>query len=154
MRMPEGKTRAELRAGRSVYAASSAVKEAQAYVPGSYWGGMLHGSLGVKVDDFDPMKHALLWALINTPGVEISTEEYAAWSIGYDVLAKAMVTGVQQYYVEEGAEHLRTRQEPGAAFLNDLSQRSEAQEAKPQEHGPSEQDLAFLKNVADRANLR
>jgi hypothetical protein len=65
-----------------------------------------------------------------------------------------MASGVRQYYVEEGGEHMRTRQEPGAAFLHGLSERSDAQDAIQQEVDASEQGLDFLKNVADRSAQR
>ncbi|MGB0087246.1 MAG: globin domain-containing protein [Rhodomicrobiaceae bacterium] len=126
------------------------VRDAQAYVPGSYWGGMLHGALGVKIEDFEPMRDALLWALSNTPGVEITAEEREAWAVGYDVLARAMVGGVEEWYVQEGGGVL-TQPEPGAAFLKGLGSRSDAQEVTEETAEQTEQAVAFLKKVADRS---
>ncbi len=130
---------------------ATAGREAQAYVPGSYWGGMLHGALGVHVEDFAPMRDALLWALNNTPGVEVTAAEHEAWAVGYDVLARAMAGGVIEFHAQEAGEK-HALAEPGAAFLQDISSRSEAQEVDEETAQKTEEAVAFLKKVADHGN--
>ncbi len=135
---------------------ATAGQDAQAYVPGAYWGGMLHGALGVRPQDFAPMREALLWALLNTPGIEITMEEQGAWAAGYDVLAKAMAGGVEEWHVQEAGEHMKA--EPGTSFLQDISERSEAQECaeqEPEQTRPEpDQGLVFLKDVAKRGSAQ
>jgi hemoglobin-like flavoprotein len=79
----------------------TASQNAEALVPGAYWGGMLHGGLGVKHEDFPAMKNALLWALTNSQDFDVSEAELEAWSTAYDILTIAMSGGLQSWYDEQ-----------------------------------------------------
>lgn len=74
---------------------------------------MLHGALGVKAEDFLPMKEALLWALVHTPNIEISEEEEEAWAAGYDVLMRSMLGGVDNWHMQESEDETPDNLEPG-----------------------------------------
>lgn len=130
---------------------ATGIKDAEAYVPGSYWGGMLHGALGVRVEDFEPMKEALLWALVNCPEIVVTPAECEAWAAGYDVLAKAMSGGVENWHIQEGTGSPEmARLEPGQAFLKELSNREESQASQVKAGRPAPSLAAFLKGLITR----
>jgi nitric oxide dioxygenase len=130
---------------------ATGIKDAEAYVPGSYWGGMLHGALGVRLEDFAPMKKALLWALVNCPEIEVTPAERDAWAAGYDVLVKAMSGGVHSWHVQEGTDEPETASpEPGQAFLRKLSLREDSRANEEKEGHPAPSLAAFLKGLITR----
>ena len=79
-------------------------ENAEAAIPGAYWGGMLHGGFGCTHADFVTMGNALIWALANTPSFSLTEEELGAWRFAYDTLARAMKDGLQGWYDELEAE--------------------------------------------------
>jgi hemoglobin-like flavoprotein len=67
----------------------------EAMLPGAYWSGKLHAAYGVRMDDFDKMKQALVWALHNTLKEQLTPEIVEAWSMAYDIVVQAMQTGME-----------------------------------------------------------
>jgi hemoglobin-like flavoprotein len=73
----------------------TAQSSGEATLPGSYWSGKLHAAYGVRMEDFDKMKQALVWALANTLKDELTPEVAEAWSAAYDIVARAMQAGME-----------------------------------------------------------
>jgi hypothetical protein len=112
---------------------------------------MLHGALGVRLEDFAPMKKALLWALVNCPEIEVTPAERDAWAAGYDVLVKAMSGGVHSWHVQEGTDEPEiARPEPGQAFLKELSLREDSRANEENDGHPAPSLAAFLKGLITR----
>lgn len=101
-------------------------------IPGAFWSGKLHAAYGVRMEDFDSMKQALIWALRQTLGNDLTPEVEEAWVAAYDIVARAMKTGMDspedQDLEPESDMHARLqsaeREDEGAAFLRTLGERS------------------------------
>lgn len=65
-----------------------------AIIPGAYWAGKLHMAYGVRLEDYDKMKSALLWALEKVLGNEYTPEVRDTWSQAYDLIAGSMREGM------------------------------------------------------------
>jgi len=65
-----------------------------AVLPGAFWSGKLHAAYGVRMEDYETMKTALLWALEKTLGDECTDDVKDAWSAAYDVVVGAMQEGM------------------------------------------------------------
>lgn len=65
-----------------------------AIIPGAFWSGKLHLAYGVRLEDYDTMKAALLWALEKMLGDGYTTEVQDAWSQAYDLIAGSMRGGM------------------------------------------------------------
>jgi hemoglobin-like flavoprotein len=65
-----------------------------AVLPGAYWSGKLHAAYGVRMEDYEIMKSALVWALEKTLGEECTDDVKDAWSTAYDVVVAAMQEGM------------------------------------------------------------
>jgi nitric oxide dioxygenase len=65
-----------------------------AVIPGAFWAGKLHVAYGVKLEDYETMKSALLWAIEQTLGNECTVDVKHAWSQAYDLVAGAMREGM------------------------------------------------------------
>lgn len=102
----------------------------EAMLPGAYWAGKLHAGHGVRIADFEIMKQALLMALDETLGQELTPEIRDAWIAAYDIVARAMARGMKD--AAEGGH------EPGTT------------EGAPPEQG-EEGSQAFLKMVGKRS---
>ncbi len=67
---------------------------ASAVIPGAFWAGKLHAGYGVRVEDYETMRSALMWALEETLGAECTDDVKLAWGNAYDIVAKAMMEGM------------------------------------------------------------
>jgi hemoglobin-like flavoprotein len=85
----------------------TAQSDNEAMLPGAYWSGKLHAAYGVRMEDFESMKQALVWALEQVLGDELTPDVRGAWSVAYDVVARAMQSGM------EGAEEEEIEPETG-----------------------------------------
>lgn len=65
-----------------------------AVIPGAFWAGKLHVGFGVRLEDYETMKAALLWAIEQTLGNECTADVKLAWSQAYDLVAGAMREGM------------------------------------------------------------
>lgn len=65
-----------------------------AVIPGAFWAGKLHVAYGVRLEDYETMKSALLWAIEQTLGNECTGDVKQAWSQAYDLVAGAMREGM------------------------------------------------------------
>jgi nitric oxide dioxygenase len=131
---------------------ATGIEDSEAYVPGSYRGGMLHGALGVRIEDFEPMKEALLWALANCPDAAVTEAEREAWSAGYDVLVRAMSRGLENWHAEQG--HLppdEIQLEPGQAFLKELLDRGDVQASERLPGHPPPSLAAFMEGRVEES---
>lgn len=72
----------------------TAQSSGRAVLPGAFWSGKLHAAYGVRMEDYDVMKSALVWALEQTLLEECTAEVKDAWSTAYDVVVKAMQEGM------------------------------------------------------------
>jgi hypothetical protein len=103
----------------------------EAMLPGAYWSGKLHAAYGVRLEDFDKMKEALVWALGQTLKEEFTPEMAEAWSLAYDVVVRAMQSGMESDEEDEKEPETnmqirlnQTESEETAAFLRILGDRS------------------------------
>jgi hemoglobin-like flavoprotein len=103
----------------------------EAMLPGAYWSGKLHAAYGVRLEDFDKMKDALVWALGQTLKEEFTAETAEAWSLAYDVVVRAMQSGMESDEEDEKEPETnmqirlnQTETEEAAAFLKILGDRS------------------------------
>jgi hemoglobin-like flavoprotein len=111
---------------------ATAQHSGEAVLPGAYWSGKLHAAYGVRMSDFDAMKEALVWALNQTLGDDATPEVQAAWVAAYDIVARAMQTGMEspedrEHEPENGMQNRlqeAERDENANAFLKMLSERS------------------------------
>jgi hemoglobin-like flavoprotein len=121
----------QLRAMISLPATAQASGEA--VLPGSYWSGKLHAAYGVRMEDFDSMKQALVWALEQILKDDLTPDVQAAWIAAYDIIVRAMQTGMESPDEEEVEPEIdmQTRLQPGedeedesgTAFLKMLGER-------------------------------
>jgi nitric oxide dioxygenase len=81
-----------LRAMISLPATSQVSSEAM--LPGAFWSGRVHAAYGVRIEDFESMKAALIWALNEMLRDQSTPETRQAWSIAYDIVARAMQRGM------------------------------------------------------------
>lgn len=103
----------------------------EATLPGAYWSGKLHAAYGVRMEDFESMKLALLWALEEVLGDELTPDVQSAWVAAYDVVARAMQSGMESAEEEEIEPEtgMQTRlqatddEEATTAFLRMLGER-------------------------------
>jgi len=102
----------------------------QAVLPGAFWSGKLHSAYGVKLEDFETMKLALLWAFEQVLESEFTPDLRAAWVAAYDIVVIAMRGGMEspEHEEEEPSSELQTRlakdentSGPGAALLRSLT---------------------------------
>ena len=63
-------------------------------LPGAFWSGKLHAAYGVRMEDFERMKEALIWALEQALGPDMSPEVRDAWHTAYDIVVRSMQTGM------------------------------------------------------------
>ena len=111
---------------------ATAQASGEAMLPGAFWSGKLHAAYGVRMEDFDSMKQALIWALEQTLQDDLTPEVQDAWSIAYDIVARAMKNGMESPEDEElepetnmQARLQATEQEEEAsAFMRMLGERS------------------------------
>jgi hemoglobin-like flavoprotein len=104
----------------------------EAALPGAYWSGKLHAAYGVRMEDFDRMKEALLWALKQILADDLTPEVQDAWIAAYDIVAQAMKPGMEspeEDDLEPEADmqtRLRTAEDENeaSAFLKMLGERS------------------------------
>lgn len=96
-------------------------------LPGGFWSGKLHAAYGVRMEDFDRMKEALVWALGEVLGPELTPEVREAWSAAYDIVVRAMQIGMQSDGDDEKEpeNNMQSRlnstdNEEGSAFLKML----------------------------------
>jgi hemoglobin-like flavoprotein len=106
---------------------------AEAMLPGAYWSGKLHAAYGVRMEDFESMKEALLWALERTLKDDMTTDVRNAWIAAYDIIARAMQAGM------ESPEDVDLEPETGM--------QSRLQAADEEEEGTS----AFLRMLGERS---
>ena len=111
---------------------ATAQTNGEAMLPGAYWSGKLHAAYGVRMEDFESMKLALVWALEQVLGDELTPDVRGAWSAAYDVVARAMQSGMeveQQEQESEPESGMQTRlqaaenEEATTAFLRMLGER-------------------------------
>lgn len=98
-------------------------------IPGADWAGQMHLAYGVKLEHYEVMKQALLWALRQTLGREFDKEAADAWSSAYDILADAMRAGVDPDAPKPDQTRASRFSEladksASAAFLKELGERS------------------------------
>lgn len=74
---------------------ATAQTSGEAVLPGAYWSGRLHAAYGVRMEDFGKMKEALVWALQQTLRDEFTPEVAEAWALAYDIVARAMQSGMK-----------------------------------------------------------
>jgi len=110
---------------------ATAQTSSEAMLPGAYWSGKLHAAYGVRMEDFDSMKQALVWALEQTLKDDLTPEVQDAWSAAYDIVVRAMQTGMQSPAEEELEPEIgmqarleATDEEDASTFLKMLSERS------------------------------
>ncbi len=104
----------------------------EAMLPGAYWSGKLHAAYGVRIEDFESMKQALLWALEQILKDDLTPEVQEAWIAAYDIVARAMQAGMESPEEEEHEPEVDIRsrlqaadEEDGASpFLKILGERS------------------------------
>jgi hemoglobin-like flavoprotein len=79
------------------------------------------------MEDFDRMKEALVWALGEVLGPELTPEVREAWSAAYDIVVRAMQIGMQSDGDDEKEpeNNMQSRlnstdNEEGSAFLKML----------------------------------
>src|SRR5262245_42075430 len=65
-----------------------------AVLPGAFWSGKLHAAYGVRMEDYETMKSALVWALQRTLGDDCTNDVVAAWGTAYDIVVGAMQEGM------------------------------------------------------------
>jgi hypothetical protein len=99
----------------------------EATLPGAFWSGKLHAAYGVRLEDFEKMKEALLWALEQTLQGDMTPEIGDAWSVAYDIVVRAMRSGMESEGDEEKEpeNNLQSRlntteNEEGSVFLKML----------------------------------
>jgi hemoglobin-like flavoprotein len=76
----------------------------EAMLPGAYWSGKLHAAYGVRMEDFDKMKEAFLWALQHTLKDDLNGEILETWALAYDVVVRAMQSGMESSKDEDQPE--------------------------------------------------
>lgn len=110
---------------------ATAQTSSEAMLPGAYWSGKLHAAYGVRMEDFDSMKQALVWALEQTLKDDLTPEVQDAWSAAYDIVVRAMQTGMQSPAEEELEPEIGMQarleaadEEDASTFLKMLSERS------------------------------
>ena len=104
----------------------------EAMLPGAYWSGKLHAAYGVRMEDFDSMKQALIWALKEVLKDGLTVEVQEAWVAAYDIVVRAMQPGMDSAEDDdvepEGDMHARLQDaendEGATAFLKMLGERS------------------------------
>jgi hemoglobin-like flavoprotein len=97
-------------------------------LPGAFWSGKLHAAYGVRMEDFERMKEALIWALERALGSDMSPEIRDAWHTAYDIVVRSMQTGMTSDEDDEREPNNELQQrlntadeeEGGAAFLKML----------------------------------
>jgi nitric oxide dioxygenase len=103
----------------------------EAMLPGAYWSGKLHAAYGVRMEDFDKMKEALVWALQHTLKDELTPDIVEAWSAAYDIVVRAMQSGMESGEDDEiePESNMKLRlndtesEEEGSNFLKILGER-------------------------------
>ena len=111
---------------------ATAQASGEAMLPGAYWSGKLHAAYGVRMEDFEKMKEALLWALEQALKDDLTPEVQDAWIAAYDIVVRAMKPGMDSPEEEEAEPevNMQTRlqdaeeEEGGTAFLKMLGERS------------------------------
>ena len=104
----------------------------EAMLPGAYWSGKLHAAYGVRMEDFDSMKQALVWALEQILADDLTPEVQDAWIAAYDIVVQAMKPGMESSDEEdlEPEVDMQTRLDEAEndqdtnAFLKMLGERS------------------------------
>lgn len=99
-------------------------------IPGADWAGQMHLAYGVKLEHYDVMKEALLWALERSLGEEFDQNAADAWSSAYDILADAMRSGVDPDAPEPDVTRASRFSElndksASTAFLKELGERAD-----------------------------
>jgi len=84
----------ELNMRSSISLPVTAKASESAIIPGAFWSGKLHMAYGVRLEDYDAMKSALLWAMEKTLGDDYTAEVAEAWSQAYDLIAGSMREGM------------------------------------------------------------
>lgn len=113
---------------------ATAQTSGEALLPGAYWSGKLHAAYGVRMEDFESMKQALLWALQQMLKDDLTPEVQDAWVAAYDIVVQAMKPGMESPEDEafEPAVAMQARLQDdededegeGSAFLKMLGERS------------------------------
>jgi hemoglobin-like flavoprotein len=63
-------------------------------LPGAFSSGKLHVAQGVRMADFERMKEALIWVLEQALGADMTPEMRDAWLTAYDIVVRAMQSGM------------------------------------------------------------
>lgn len=103
----------------------------EAMLPGAYWSGKLHAAYGVRMEDFDKMKQALVWSLQNTLEDQLTPDILEAWSLAYDVVVQAMQSGMESDEDDESEPETNMqirlnaaeKEDEGGLFLKILGER-------------------------------
>lgn len=104
----------------------------EATLPGAYWSGKLHAAYGVRMVDFDRMKEALVWALEQALGGDMTPETRDAWVTAYDIVVLSMRSGMESGDSDEEREpdnnmqqrlNSADKEEGAASFLKMLGER-------------------------------
>lgn len=102
----------------------------QSAIPGADWAGQMHYAYGVKMEHYDVMKQALLWALEQSLGRDFNQDAADAWSSAYDILADAMRSGVDPDALETDDTRASRSGDiadttAATAFLKELGERAD-----------------------------
>jgi hemoglobin-like flavoprotein len=111
---------------------ATAQASGEVMLPGAFWSGKLHAAYGVRMEDFDSMKQALVWALQQTLTDDATPDVQEAWIAAYDVLVRAMKSGMESPEDDdrEPESNMQTRmqvaeqEEEAVSFLKTLGERS------------------------------
>jgi hemoglobin-like flavoprotein len=102
-----------LRAMISLPATAQAAGEVT--LPGAFSSGKLHVAQGVRMADFEKMKEALIWVLEQALGADMTPEVRDAWLTAYDIVVRAMQSGMKSGEGEEPEPGSDAQQRPDPA---------------------------------------